>query len=563
MFPLLLLLASPPERTFPEERILLDRRLEALRRILPDGPMALADAAHVRDLAEQARVMNVESLARPPVEDGARGHVAVDLSAVASYSQVDRFFGLVALSHRLIDVESLSLAAAPGDAVRLQAVLRLPFRPLRAPSAQAPEGVRGRAAGVPRAQADAFVADHALALAKSEAIAELRRSRRNPRVFLSELGAVVRERPAILTQASLADVFSISGLTVGEGPVRSLESRFERGFFRISRFVVTRQGACLRFEAHGTSPVAGPEADLPLPGEDPFEEPGTACAVDRDTLRGPNVQGSGGKPPGRGPLTLRLRDVDMPDVFRVLTTLTGQGFVVDAGVFGRSHVELSRVGADEALALLAKAGGLRITEAGPVRRVALARSGKEERKDAAPASVPEAPPPEGARVGFELKRAPVRDLLAVFTEVDSSLASLGPSGSLGRLSVWAKDAPAAALRQALLDAVGLRERLEEGRRIVELPGGSGEEMTPVAGGAADPRLQLRPQDLALLEFQPSGLATAGDGWVAFAYSPSGALFAYREGDRLADARIKSIESTDVLLETDEGDLRFALPPAAR
>ena len=31
----------------------------------------------------------------------------------------------------------------------------------------------------------------------------------------------------------------------------------------------------------------GPEADLPLPGEDPFEEPGGACAVDRDTLRGP------------------------------------------------------------------------------------------------------------------------------------------------------------------------------------------------------------------------------------------------------------------------------------
>jgi hypothetical protein len=557
-----ILLAAVPERPFAEERLLLDRRLEALRRILPDGPIALSDAAHVKELAEQARLLNVEALARPPIEDGARGHVAVDLKAVGSYAQVDRFFGLVVLSHRLIDVESLSLAAAPGDAVSLQALLRLPFRPLRAPTAQAPEGVRARASAAARAQADAFVADHALALAKSEAIAELRRSRRNPRVFLSELGAIVRERPAILTHATLGDEFTVSGLTVGEGPVRALESRFERGFFRITQFVVTRQGACLRFEARGTSPVAGPEADLPLPGEDPFEEPGGACAVDRDTLRGPTVQGPAGKAPGKGPLTLRLRDVDLPDVFRVLSTLTGEGFVVDGGVFGRSLVELSRVSLDEALALLSKGGGLRITPSGPVRRVALARSGKED-KDGARAPAPEAPPTDGPRVGFELKRAPVRDLLAVLTEVDTSLASLGPSGSLGRLSVWAREAPAAALRHALLEAAGLSERIEEGRRIVERPSGNGEEMMPVARDTAEPRLQPSPQDLALLEFQPAGLATAGDGWIAFVYSPSGALFAYRVGDRLADARIKSIESTDVLLETDEGDLRFALPPLSR
>jgi hypothetical protein len=426
-----------------------------------------------------------------------------------------------------------------------------------------PEGVRGKAAGTPRAQADAFVADHALALAKSEAIAELRRSRRNPRVFLSELGAIVRERPAVLTQATLAEEFTVSGLTVGEGPVRALESRFERGFFRITQFVVARQGACLRFEARGSSPVAGPEADLPLPSEDPFEAPGAACAVDRDTLRGPTVQGPGGKAPSKGPLTLRLRDVDLPDVFRVLSALTGQGFVVDGGVFGRSHVEISRASLEEALALLAKAGGLRITESGAVRRVSLARAGKDHKTEGGRTPAPEAPQPEGPRVGFELKRAPVRDLLAVLTEVDPSLASLGPSGSLGRLSVWAKETPAAALRQALLEAAGLAERIEEGRRIVERPGSNGEEMTPVARDAADPRLQPSPQDLALLEFQPAGLATIGDGWVAFVYSPSGALFAYRAGDRLADARIKSIESTDVLLETDEGDLRFALPALPR
>ncbi len=563
---LLLFLAAAADRPFVEERLLLDRRLETLRRILPDGPIPMSDAALVKDLAEQARLMNVESLARPPVDSGTRGVVAVDLTAVGSYSQVDRFFGAVALSHRLIDVVSVGLSAAPGDSVRLQSVLQLPFRPLRASLPQVPDGVRARTAGLPRAQADSFVADHALALAKSETIASLRRARRNPRVFLSELGAIVRDRPAILTQASLGDEFSVKGLTVGEGPVRALESRFERGFFRVSQFLVSRHGACLSFEARGASPVAGPEAELPIPTEDPFEEPGAACAVDRDTLRGPIVQGPGGKAPGKGPLTLRLRDVDLPDVFRVLQALTGQGFVVDSGVFGRANVELVRVGLDEALTTIAKAGGLRISEAGPFRRVGLARGEKEQKqaqKKGAAEPPPADPPPNGARIGVELKRAPVRDLLAVMTDVDPALASLGPGGSLGRVSVWAKDASAAALRQALIEAVGLQEHIEDGRRIVERPGGSGEELSPVAGDPADPRLQLRPQDLALVEFQPSGVASAGDGWMAFAYAPSGALYSYRVGDRLADAQIKGVESTDVVLETDEGDLRFAVPALSR
>jgi hypothetical protein len=565
MFWPVLLLLSVPERSFTEERLLLDRRLEALRRILPDGPIAVVDAGLVSGLAEQARLVSVQSLARPPLETGSLGQVAVDLSAVGSYAQIDRFFGLVALSHRLLDVESLSLTGAPGDAIRLTAVLLCPFRPLRTPPAHVPEGARARVSGVPRPQAEAFVADQALALAKSETIAGLRRTRRNPRVFLSELGAAVRERPAIITQATLGEEFSIKGLTVGEGPVRALESRFERGFFRVTQFLVARQGACLRFEVKGSSPVAGPEAELPIPGEDPFEEPDASCAIDRDTPRGPVVQGPSEKTPGKGPLSLRLRDLDLPDVFRVLTTLTGQGFVVDAAVFGRTSVELTRVTLDDALQALAKAANLRFADDGRVRRVA---TGRDQRKDKKPAAkragaAAEEPAPTGPLVSFELKRAPLRDLLGVMADIDPSLASLGPAGSLGRVSVWAKDVPAGALRGSLLAALGLGERWEEGRRIVERPGGGGESLEPIAGDPPDPRLQLRPADLALSEFQPAGLATAGNGWIAFAYAPSGTLYAYRTGDRLADAVVKAVESTDVLLETDEGELRLPVPALAR
>ena len=294
----LLLAASSVVRPFSEERLLLDRRLETLRRILPEGPNPAGDAALLHDLAQNAHLLSVEALARPPIENGTRGDVLVDVSGVGRYADIDRFFRQVALSHRLLDVESLTLTAAPGDAVRLTSVIRVPFRPVRAPLPQPPEGTRARASGVPRPQADAFVADQALALAKSETIAALRRARRNPRVFLSELSAVVRDRPVLLTSAALGEEFSIRGLTIGDASAHGLESRLERGFFRLSQFLMTRQGACLRFEARGASPVAGPEAELPLPTEDPFEE--QDASLRRGSRRGADRRGARPERQGAG-----------------------------------------------------------------------------------------------------------------------------------------------------------------------------------------------------------------------------------------------------------------------
>ena len=64
-------------------------------------------------------------------------------------------------------------------------------------------------------------------------------------------------------------------------------------------------------------------------------------------------------------------------------------------------------------------------------------------------------------------------------------------------------------------------------------------------------------------FELVGLASRGEGFTAFAYSPTGALHAYRTGDRLADGSITSVESTDVVLETDDGPLRVLLSPLPR
>jgi hypothetical protein len=552
--PLAALLAAQPSRPFQDERLLLDRRLETLRRILPDGPSPPADAAAARDMAASARLARVEAQPRPPVESGNQGEVVLDLTAVGGYDEIFRFFERIALSHRLVDVESLSLTATSEGVTRLAAVLRFPYWPARAPLPPPPESPRGRPAGVPRPTLDAFVRDQSLAFAKSDAIAARRRARRNPRLFLSEIAAVARERPVAVGYASLGEEFVLRGLVVGEGPLRAFEGRLERGFLRVTDFLQAKQGACHRFEARGRSPVAGPDVELPLPAEAPFEQDPAPCRVDRDTGRSFAVRGRAptAKDPGRGPLTLRLRDVDFADVFQVLAAIGAGGFVVQEGVGGRVSVEVTRATLDETLAAIRKATEAEVAGAGPVRVVSPGRSAA--RGDAAGGGAAGGPP-----ASFALKRADVRDVLAGMSEVDASLAALGPGGFLGRVSVWTRDQPLLAVRAAVLDAASLTERIEEDRRVVERRSGASDAPSPVARADPEPRLVLRPEELTVGEFQLAGVASGGASFVAFAYAPTGQLHPYRPGDRLADGVVRAVESTDVLLETEEGPLRIPLP----
>lgn len=544
---LLLWLAVAPTRPFPDERHLLDRRLEAVRRVLPDGPSPTADAALVRELAERAGLTRVETQARAPVESGATGTVVVELRATGRFHEVDRFFRQLALAPRLPDVESLTLATAPGT-LQLTSLVRLPFRPLAAPLTLLPEGARAAVAGVPRPQADAFLRDQALLLDKAQALAAWRRARRNPRLFLSELAAVARERPAALLHAQLADEFVVRGLTVGQGVARQLEARFERGFLRVAEFLMARKGACLQFEVRGRAPVVGPDAQLPMPADDPFAQDEAPCRVERDQGRSLTVKAGG--PKGTGPLTLRLRDVDLADVFKVLHVVSGESFVVDGDVAGRATVELVRVSLDEALQALTRGAELRVSGTPPLRRVAVDR-----KTPLPPLALAGGAPP----MTFAVKRGEVRDLLAVMSEADPGLAVLGPPGFLGRSSVFARDAALLDVRAAVLASAGLSERIEDGRRILEHPGGQDEPL-PVAARNTEERLVLAPHDVSVAELELAGLASAGGDWTAFAYTPTGGLASYQPGAKLGDGSVRTVSDTDVVVDSEEGPLRVLLAP---
>jgi hypothetical protein len=544
----LLLLAAAPVRPFAEERLLLDRRLETLRRMLPDGAAPANDVALLNDLARAAGV-GFDIRARAPLEKGAEGDVPVDVTGSARFAEIDRFFRQVALSARLIDVETLALSAGPGDSVRLTALLHFPYRPARTPLPPPPEGLRTRLSEVTRPVADQFLRDQALALSKSDAVASLRRTRRNPRLFLSELAAIVRDRPVVLKDAILGDEFVIRGLTVGEGPMRALELRLERGFFRVAEVLMARAGGCHRFEVRGRSPIVGIEAELPLPAvDDPFRQDDAPCVVDRDgggitVLRPPAVKTPPrGRPPApaRGALSLRLRDMDLADVFFVLHLITGQGFLVDEDVRGRVSVEASQVALDDILSLLAR-DGVVVSPPGPLRRVS---------RSSARAGLP-APTGEGTPITFALKRAAVADVLAVIAEADPT-APPPPRAGGGRISLWASEAHVADVRAAVLQMA----------RLAGAPSGDA-DTTPAPPPSTERRLLVRADELSLSEFQLAGVASAGQAWTAFAYAPNGVLNAYKRGDRLADGTTTEVQSTDVMITTEEGPLRIALPEPGR
>ena len=550
---LLLLSASLADgRSFEDERHLQRRRLETLRRILPDGRRAEADLALVHRLADEAALEQVTLSERP--DDGSDvtrevGHVAIEIQAQASYQQLERFFSQVALHHRLVDVERLSLQSTPDRDVHLSAQLRLPYRPEGTALPAPPQGLERVLNGVPTAQTAAFQRHEALALAKSNSIAHLRRNQRNPRLFLAELAAITRERPVVLTFAELEEEFLVRGHAVGEGPVRALEARFERGFFRISDFLMARRGSCHVFEARGTSPVVGPDAELPLPAEDPFEQDPEPCVVDRDL---PGLRKlRAGKPNGTGALTLRLRNVDLADVFGILQQATGQGFVVNGNVRGRVSVDFQKLTLEEALDALAPAG-IEIGGPGPIRLVGKRGEGVSKALQPVASGSP--------CVSFKLKRADVRQLLTLMTEIDPRYASVGPQGSLGEVSVWVSRGELDLVRASMLAVAGLEERYEGDSRTIVRMSGPEEALVPVETEAPPGRLVLTPNDLTVLEFNLAGVAAWADNWSALAYSPTGALFSYRVGDSLSDAVVEAVAATDVLLLSGDTPHRLFVSP---
>ena len=357
------------------------------------------------------------------------------------------------------------------------------------------------------------------------------------------------------------------------------------------------EGPCTRVEIEGRwqlSPpssggVVAPEAEAPAPAQTEPADPSAVepapffvsqlggrqllladepCPSDRDPADRQLVV-----PPqsGKGDLTLRLRDVDLADVFRALSEVTGQGFLVDQNVLGRATVDFSRVTLDDALRALERSAGLSVSRPSRIRRVSVGRAARGWAPPPGPiwpsSSRPTRP------VSFGVKRWRLDDLLSLLKDI-SALSVEAPAELPERVTVGVVDEPWPLLYESILGALGLRMESSDQNAIRVRRGD--DPVSPLALGSGNnnrfyPR-GLRVEDAEVQDVRFAGIAAGSGKWLAAFYGPiAEGLYLKEAGFRFRNAVLKSVDAGQVtvgwstnLLDPDGVVLRLPLPlrPAA-
>jgi len=515
---------APGEGSAAEATLKTQAKLEVLKRLLPDqaetasgleslerlfaragmaaGLRMSAWSAHpdpAQDLGGQAFVpLTFEGTFeppagfRPPDEESAGFLVRTVVDALGRGSRVVLF-------------DRVELAATPEGALRVSGSARLHYTPSSA--AQGPEE---------RLQAKVLLIE-SLRARSAWPLARL--------AALAETGKL-----AVFTRARLEPArIAVQGLspwpyTAPGSYLRALEP---------SRFDWVRRGSCQEFDWEGAvKGEDGPPAEQP-PREDGrlrFGRPGEGYCwrAPEPTRRLARVELA-----GKGPLSLKARDLDLAQVAWLLHKEAGEAVIVDGSVQGAVDVDFSNVTLEEAMTALRGYGAL-VTRAGRVRVVSAMALG-------------ELPQRAGTEfpVSFSLTAAPFSWMLHLLQDVSGDkvlLAAPDPPA----VAVYAPELPFDELYGVLFAVTGLVERREGGLR-------SGEAVPPAALRDRALWPPGRKEDVPADEFDLVAVSTSKGTRTAWIRTPRGGLLDYRAADRCWDGVVKSVDAEQVTIRVDVTD----------
>ena len=464
----------------------LEMKIEIVRRLFPLEFDAEEEKRYIRGTAEAAGLV-VDVKADPksePVrhEDGFPSPITihrVDVSGRAALQDISLFIEFLGKRDwRAGDLESLQLKR-DGDAYRFRARLALPtFDPV----------------------------DPLPGLARQRTNLALAVARAKPQRLIAAVQALAQipdDEGVYVANAEITDRLSMEGVVLGARARAGLAESFE------GIAIAAGEGPC--------RPFTWPSKEL---------KPGLAALCEsppRKHLGNVAVRGT-------GPLTIRLRDVDVGGAFYVLHDLTGENFVVDTDVKGRLNVDVENATLEETLRAV-RSAGLAVGE-GPLRRVSLI----DGKRGPAPAD-----DYTGEPLSFQFQDASVRDVLCVFSHI-SGLEIVAPSGLRDRTTLYAADLPWDRVLTQLVYSAGLRYSIE-GTRInigEERPGLN--VCTEVAqkrdGPFTSVRMMLERSSASDLKL--AGVGKAADTWKAYVFVPWRWLAAVAPGQELFDARVRSV-----------------------
>ena len=494
----------------------------------------------------------------------------VDVTGRAPYFGLATF--LERLSHvpRIVELERLEVEAAPGAEARIAMRLGFPCRTGWPPSATAvgvavPPAIGAYATVDEERRAyELWLAAHgkffdAVVEAAREPIRRIQaqiatlerlRNERPPGWAVIALATVGKEtgEHVMLSRARLGDEVVLEGVAVGVPARAGLKSALERAGLAVHRLDIESSGECRRFTASARRPERRwlTETGTDDPGRRLFDHRiAEVCTPAASSPLAVAVKGSAGE------LDVRLRDVDVVDVFRVLHELTPASFVVDDDAEGRLNVDFERATLEQALEAMAGTG-LAISE-GPLRRVS--------RRGAAP-SPSRAIPGSGEPVSLSFKDGDLIDVLRLFADISEREVWTAPVLDAG-VNIFCRDLPWDQVLSSIAATAGMVTVIEKERMFVGPPALARAPWTSavaLAGGkVTSPRTSV-PSWLALRglvklgaeDLKVAGLVRSEGRWSAYAYGPGRTFWSLAPGTELYDARVESIGPTGAAFKTEDG-----------
>ena len=561
-------------------------QVERAKRLLPPAFDRALEEETVRRVARRAELAAIEIKpagkpeTMPSTGDGPSGLEVhrLDVSGTDPYEKVHMFLTALRYFPRLVDLETLDLRAGPEDAVTFTARLALPvFSPV-SPAAPAAPAARPPLPGVGAgSSSDREALQRAYEEARENVIrtqlAEINERLRVQRGLLAAvgdlserrrarlgyaLGILTREvegQAAALTELRLADGVTFKGVALGASAREALSPALAKAGFPVSDIATTPLGRCQSFVARTGFQVEDPPFE-PVLRNGLFDGRAQAvCAPERPASLG-QVKARGAAP-GAAALTLRLRETHAADVFRALSEITAQSFVVDADVAGTLSVDLDGVTPDEIFAAVASAG--LTVGPGPLRRVSRAGAA------AAPVHTY-----SGAPISLSLKGADLVDVLRLFHET-TSLPILVPEGLKATATIFATEVMWDQALDGLITSAGLTYVLE-GNRIfvgsaaaVEAGHPGFVDVTRASQAAAVDRREWwkqldRLEKLAPDDLELAGLGRASGVWSAYAFGPSGQLWTLSPGQSLAGGSVKAVGPAGVTFDAGGRPLEMPFRP---
>lgn len=542
----------------------LEQRIGLLRRLIPadfdaaDVERRLRSFAEIEALREvRTRMAGVEAISMASGRPSPYEWHRLQVSGRGFYAGVGVFFDRIGRLPRLVELESLSLEAEPEGLVRFEA--RLGFAAL-AGGAQAqatPEHAAGTFPPSSPPQNEPATRERAIEEQRKAMLRVEEQARALLRQLQEEILTVARLKSAgspsrfhdalarfedgsrdltvALQRARFGERLRIEGVLVGAAARSGLRAAFEAAGFEVDALDLAAAGDCHTFSLaarlrHGADDDALDTAAID-PGSGRFEARAAAdCAAPPPPPIGQLVaRGTS------GPLSVRARDLDVADLFRLLAALSGESFVVDGNLEGRLDVDLERVGLEEALTASGAAGI--VTGAGPLRRVC--RAGCQPQTFPASAE---------SGVSLSFRSAELLDVLRLLQEVSGREVFTPPTVD-GRVTVFAREIPWDLALRGIAASAGMAVLVQDARLLVWPSLGPGSPWPPNAvpvsqaqaspGGSTWGRMldiaRLAPEDLRLV-----GSAHTPRGDLSLAYGPGRVLWILEPGTLLLGSRVERV-----------------------